>query len=56
MKVISEYDIILADGGFDIGNSVGLYHAKVKLPAFTKVKKYLSPMDVERSRQLHARF
>ena len=39
-------DIILADCGFDIGDSVGFYHAEVKLPAFTKGKKHLSPMDV----------
>ena len=45
-------DIILADRGFDIGDSVGFYHAEVKLPAFTKGKKHLSPMDVERSRRI----
>jgi len=44
-------DIILADCGFDIGDSVGFYHAEVK-PAFTKGKKHLSPVDIERSRRI----
>ena len=32
-------DVILADRDFDIGESVGLHCATVKLPAFTKGKK-----------------
>ena len=32
-------DVILADHGLDIGDSVGFYYAEVNLPAFTKGKK-----------------
>lgn len=40
-------DTILADSGFDIKNSVGLYCATVKLPQFTKGKKQLSGIELE---------
>ena len=31
-------DIVLADRGFDIADSVGFYQAKLYIPAFTKGK------------------
>jgi hypothetical protein len=37
-------DIVLADRGFDIQDSVGLHCAEVKIPAFTRGKKQLSPL------------
>ena len=40
---------MLADGGFDINESVGLYCDTVKLPAFTKEKKQLLGIDVEQT-------
>ena len=43
-------DTILADRGFDIKESVGLYCATIKLPAFTKGKKQLSGIEVEQTR------
>ena len=45
-------DTILADRGFDIKESVGLYCAKVTMPSFTKGKKQWSRIKVEQSRQI----
>lgn len=44
--------MILADRGFTIHESVGMYCATVKLPPFTKGKKQLSQLEVDTSRQL----
>ena len=49
-------DIVLADRGFDITGSVGLCCAEVKIPAFTKGKKQLSPLELESTRKIaHSR-
>lgn len=45
-------DIILADRGFDIQATVGSLCAEVKIPAFTKGKSQLSPLDVEATRKI----
>ena len=45
-------DTILADRGFDIKDSVGLYCATVTTPAFTKGKKQLSGIEVEQTRRI----
>lgn len=45
-------DLILADRGFKIHESVGMFCAEVKIPAFTKGKKQLSHAEVDTSRQL----
>ena len=45
-------DVVLADRGFDIAESVGFYCAKVKIPALTKGKKQLSGSDVESTRSI----
>jgi hypothetical protein len=45
-------DIVLADRGFDIGESVAMYQAELRIPAFTKGKKQLDPVDVESTREL----
>jgi len=45
-------DLILADRGFNIHDSAGLYCAEVKLPPFTKGKRQLSKAQVDLSRQL----
>ena len=45
-------DLVLADRGFNIHDSAGLYCAEVKLPTFTRGKKQLSKADVDFSRQL----
>ena len=40
----------MADRGFTVSQSIGLKHAKLKMPAFTKEKSQLDPVDVECSR------
>jgi hypothetical protein len=45
-------DVILADRGFDIQESIGLYCAMVKIPAFTKGKRQLSGIEVEQTRRI----
>ena len=42
----------MADRGFDIEESVGLYAARLGIPTFTKGKPQLSPLDVETTRTL----
>ena len=42
-------DIVMADRGFDIEETVALYCAKVKIPPFTKGKMQLSSLFVEQS-------
>lgn len=43
-------DMVMADRGFTVTESVGLHHAKLVIPAFTKGKSQLDPVDVERTR------
>lgn len=45
-------DIVLADRGFDIADSVGLYQAHFHIPAFTRGKKQLSAEEVEQTRKI----
>lgn len=45
-------DIVLADRGFDIADSVGLYQAHLHIPAFTRGKKQLSAEEVEQTRKI----
>ena len=40
----------IADRGFTIGESVGLKQAELAIPAFTKGKAQLDPVDVEKTR------
>ena len=49
-------DLILADRGFTIEDSVGLYCARVCVPPFTKGKKQLTRCEVDWAREiLHVR-
>ena len=41
---------VMADRGFTISDSVGLKQAKLTIPAFTKRKSQLDPVDVEQTR------
>ena len=43
-------DMVMADRGFTISDSVGLKQAKLTIPAFTKRKSQLDAVDVERTR------
>ena len=45
-------DLVLADRGFDISDSVGLMCAEVKIPAFMKGRKQLSVADVISTRKI----
>ncbi|XP_075534621.1 uncharacterized protein LOC142568636 [Dermacentor variabilis] len=45
-------DVVLADRGFTIADSVAMHCAKLAMPAFTKGKQQLSPMDVEKTRKI----
>ncbi|XP_062576036.1 uncharacterized protein LOC134237904 [Saccostrea cucullata] len=45
-------DIVLADRGFDIAESLAQVSCELRIPAFTKGKSQLSALDVERTRKL----
>ena len=45
-------DTILADRGFDIKESVGLYCARIQLPAYTRGKKQLEAISIEQTRNI----
>lgn len=45
-------DVVLADRGFNISESVGLCCAEVKIPAFTRGKQQLSPLELEATRKI----
>lgn len=45
-------DLVLADRGFNIEDSVALTCASIKTPAFTRGKTQLCPLDVEKTRKL----
>ena len=43
-------DLVMADRGFTIQESVWFQHAELAIPAFTKGKDQLDPIDVEKTR------
>ena len=45
-------DLVLADRGFTIEDTVGLYCAEVKIPPFTRGKRQLSKVEVDGARRL----
>ena len=45
-------DMVLADGGFTVQDSAGLYCAEVCIPPFTKGRKQLSKAEVDNARRL----
>ena len=45
-------DVVLADRGFDISDSVGILQAKLHIPAFTRGKSQLSALEVEETRSI----
>ena len=45
-------DVVLADRGFDISDSVGMQQAHLHIPAFTKGKNQLSALEVEQTRSI----
>ena len=52
LKKLLSGDVVLADRGFDIAESVGAMQAKLHIPAFTKGKSQLSPLEVEETRSI----
>jgi len=49
LDLVEYGDLILADRGFDISEDLGLYGARLEIPAFTRGKKQLSPQEVKYS-------
>ena len=45
-------DVVLADRGFDISDSVGMMQARLHIPAFTRGKSQLSALEVEDTRTI----
>lgn len=45
-------DLILADRGFDIQDTLGCIMAQVKMTALTRVKSQLAPVDLETTRKI----
>ncbi|XP_065301299.2 uncharacterized protein [Dermacentor albipictus] len=52
LNLLEYGDVVLADRGFLIAESVGLCHASLVTPAFTKGKRQLSSSDIERTREI----
>ena len=45
-------DLVLADRGYDISDSVGILQAWLHIPSFTRGKTQLSAMDIENTRTI----
>ena len=45
-------DLLLADRGFTVEESVDMYCAEVKIPPFTRGKKQIRRFEIDTSRQL----
>ena len=45
-------DLVLADRGFNIQATLGCRMAHVKIPAFTRGKSQLAPVDLETTRKI----
>ena len=54
LEKLSPGDVVLADRGFNVKDTVGLYNAQLKIPAFTKGKQQLHPLELESTRGLAA--
>ena len=52
LNLVEHGDVILADRGFDISDDLGVFGARLEIPAFTKNKKQLSLQEVEYSKRL----
>uniref|UniRef100_A0A8C2JN52 DDE Tnp4 domain-containing protein n=1 Tax=Cyprinus carpio TaxID=7962 RepID=A0A8C2JN52_CYPCA len=52
LKNLLPGDIVLADRGFNIADSVGFYCASLQIPAFTKGRKQLSVYEVAETRKI----
>ena len=52
LEKLSPGDMLLADRGFNVQESAGVYCAEVKIPPFTKGKSQLSKFEVDTPRKL----
>ena len=52
LKKLMHGDLVLADRGFDIAESLACYGTILAIPPFTKGKPQLSSQEVETARQL----
>ena len=52
LKKLLPGDIVLADRGFDISESVGMMQARLHIPAFTRGKDQLSAIEIEETRTI----
>ena len=52
LKKLLPGDVVIADRGFNVEDSVGLYAASLKIPAFTRGKLQLSAQEVEETRKI----
>ncbi|XP_065912378.1 uncharacterized protein [Dysidea avara] len=52
LKKLLPGDVVLADHGFDIADSVASMRAELHIPAFTRGKSQLSAMEVEETRRI----
>lgn len=52
LQKLSPGDLVLADRGFDVKESVALVGATLKMPAFTRGRSQLDAKDVEETRKL----
>ena len=52
LKELQPGDQVLADRGFNVQESFGLYCAEIVIPPFSRGKKQLSKLEVDTARQL----
>ena len=52
LKNLVPGDLVLADRGFTVNEEVWLRQAELNIPAFTKGKNQLDPVDVEKTRKI----
>lgn len=52
LNLIKPGDVVLADRGFLIGDTLGILQAKLVIPAFTKGKTQLHPLEIEATRHI----
>ena len=52
LQLLDPGDVVLADWSFTIADDVGLFGAKLEIPAFTRGKKQLTQWEVEYSARL----
>lgn len=52
LKTLVPGDLVLADRGFTVHEQVWFHQAELNIPAFTKGKNQLHPVDVGKSRKI----